>query len=320
MKLVLREITSSDEDAFVRGYQDWKNEDLSWYSFVWKPGMPHVEHLKILEDQKDKTKLPSNRVPTTMLYGFVDGEIVGRFNIRHELNSILSQRGGNIGYAVSPAKRNQGFATEMFRQGIEYCKKLKLDKLLVTCADQNVHSWKIIEKFGGSMENRIFDAEKNEYVRRYWIDLNHHLYDKQMVADKAIAYITRMNNGTVELLVFDHDPQFSDAGTQVPCGTVETNEDPMTTLLREIAEESGLTNLSNVRKIDQYQFYSNYAKKYLRRHVYQLSANDLVPNKWTHTVQGHGQDEGLNFHYYWIDLKKAKGRLSNRFDDSVDIL
>lgn len=320
MNLILRELTASDEAAFLQGYEDWKNEDLTWYSFVWKPGMTHAEHLKILEEQKDKTKLPSNRVPSTMLYAFADGKIVGRFNIRHELNDNLFERGGNIGYSVSPKERNKGYATEMFKQGIKYCQHIGLNKVLITCADQNTPSWKIIEKFGGSLENRIFDFEEEEFVRRYWLDLNANTYDAAKVADKAVAYITRERNGQMQLLVFDHDPQFADAGTQVPCGTVELGEDPETTILREITEESGLVGLKNANKIDQYQFFGDYAKKFLRRHVYQLKATGNEPDKWTHVVRGKGDDEGLNFHYFWIDLKEAKGRLSGRFDDSVEIL
>ncbi len=169
--LTLRELDQNDKQAFLLGYEDWKNEDLSLYSFVWKPGMSHVEHLQILRDQKDKSKLPSNRVPSTMLYGFVNGEIVGRFNIRHELNQNLFERGGHVGYSVSPRHRKNGYATQMFRQGMNYCKHLGLDKILITCVDQNTPSWKIIERFGGTLENKIFDTEEEEYVRRYWLDI-----------------------------------------------------------------------------------------------------------------------------------------------------
>ncbi len=69
-QLTLRELNQNDEQAFLLGYEDWKNEELSWYSFVWKPGMSHAEHLQILQDQKDKSKLPPNRVPSTMLYDY----------------------------------------------------------------------------------------------------------------------------------------------------------------------------------------------------------------------------------------------------------
>nr|WP_295902684.1 GNAT family N-acetyltransferase [uncultured Bdellovibrio sp.] len=171
MNLILRELTKQDEAAFLRGVEDWKGEDLTWYTFEWKPGMSHEEHLQILENAKDANKIPPNRVPSSMLYAFVGGEIVGRLNIRHSLNAYLLERGGHVGYAVSPRHRQKGYASEIFRQGLQYCQKLGIEKLLITCADHNVPSWRIIEKFGGFLENRIFDDKKSEFVRRYWIDL-----------------------------------------------------------------------------------------------------------------------------------------------------
>lgn len=318
--VILRELDQNDGDAFLRGYEDWKNEDLVWYSFIWKPGMPHSEHLRILKDQKDKNKLPKNLVPSTMLYGFVDNEIIGRFNIRHELNDHLRKRGGHIGYSVSPSQRKNGYATQMFQLGLDYCKTLGIRKILITCSDQNIPSWKIIEKFGGSLENRILDTTSNELVRRYWIDFDGPQYDLDKVSEKAVAYITRIKDSKIQLLVFDHDEKFADAGTQVPSGTVDPGEDPEQTLLREIKEESGLGGFNTVSKIDQYQFYSEHAKKFLRRYIYHVSANGHEPEKWTHIVGGKGEDEGHNFHYFWMDLNLAKGRLSARFDDSIDLL
>lgn len=320
MVLSLRELTEHDEAAFLRGLEEWNNADISWYSFAWQPGMPHAGHLQILKDQKDKSKLPSDRVPSTMFYGFVDGAIVGRFNVRHELNDSLLERGGHVGYAVNPSQRRNGLATQMVDQGLEQCRRLGLRRILLTCADQNVASWKIIEKFGGSFENRIFDLKANKFVRRYWIDFDGPTYDRNKVAEKAVAYVTRKCGSEIQLMVFDHDKIFPDAGTQVPCGTVEAGEDPMDTLFRELTEESGLTAITIAEKFDQYQFYGTYAKKFLRRHAYHIRLNGDVPERWTHVVRGSGEDNGLNFHFCWIDLKKAKGLLSGRFDDSVDLL
>lgn len=39
-------------------------------------------------------------VPATFLVAVVDGEIVGRASIRHELNDFLAREGGHIGYCV----------------------------------------------------------------------------------------------------------------------------------------------------------------------------------------------------------------------------
>lgn len=179
MKLILRELTTDDEQAFREGLKDWVGEDPEWYSFVWTKEMTHSEHLQVLKDQKDKNKIPSHRVPSTMLYGFVTvaehGKskevIVGRLSIRHELNDFLFQRGGHVGYAVSPKHRQKGYATEILRQGLQCCKDLGLTKILITCSDSNVASQKIIEKLGGCLENKLFDEEKNEFLRRYWLEL-----------------------------------------------------------------------------------------------------------------------------------------------------
>ncbi|MFN3696609.1 MAG: GNAT family N-acetyltransferase [Pseudobdellovibrio sp.] len=169
--MILRELTSRDEQPFLKWVNDWKNESLSWATFAWKPGMSHAEHLQILQDQKDKSKIPAHLVPSTMLYAFVNDDIVGRFNIRHELNDNLLQRGGHIGYAVSPHHRKKGHATEIFRLGMQHCLELGLNRVLITCSDENVPSWKIIEKFHGDLENKVFDQDKAEYIRRYWLDV-----------------------------------------------------------------------------------------------------------------------------------------------------
>jgi predicted acetyltransferase len=111
------------------------------------------------------------RVQHSMLYGFVGGEIIGRVSVRHVLNDYLRRRGGHIGYAVAPRFRKMGYATEMMRQGIEFCRRLGLTEIMVTSSDANVPSYKIIEFFGGRLHDTVWDDENNEMLRRYWIKL-----------------------------------------------------------------------------------------------------------------------------------------------------
>ncbi len=319
-KIILRELQSQDEISFLNWLNDWQGENSSWATFAWEPGMSHQDHLQRLFDQKDKNKIPSDRVPSTMLYAFVDSEIVGRLNIRHELNTNLMQRGGHVGYAVNPKHRKKGYASEIFRQGLFFCKTLGLNKILVTCGNHNVPSWKIIEKFCGSLENRIFDPSEKELIRRYWLIVQDALDLKFETKDKVVAYITRKGKSKQQLLVFDHDKHFSEAGTQVPAGTADPGENIEEALFREIQEETGIQNLQIIKKIDQYTFFREAQQCFNRRHVYHLECDVSLPDRWTHKVFGHGVDSGLNFHYFWIDLDLAKGRLSGRFDDSIDLL
>jgi len=155
----------------MAGIRDWDGEDFDWYSFVWKPGMSYAEMLRILDAEVAGRGLPEGRVPATMLYAFVNGEIVGRVSVRHLLNDKLRQRGGHIGYAVSPRHRRRGFATQMLTKALVFSRGLSLKSVMITCADTNVPSIRLIESQGGVLKDKVWDGEEDELLRRYWIDL-----------------------------------------------------------------------------------------------------------------------------------------------------
>lgn len=169
--LILRELNESDEASFLLGLKEWKDSDLFWYSFEWKPGMTFPELLARERNNTAGVGLPAEYVPATMFYGFVGNTIVGRLHIRHQLNDNLRQRGGHIGYAVAPRFRGRGYAGEMFKQSLPICRKLGISELLITCDDDNIPSWKVIEKYGGILKDKVYDAEDKKEIRRYWIKL-----------------------------------------------------------------------------------------------------------------------------------------------------
>ena len=67
--------------------------------------------------------------------------------------------------------------------------------------------------------------------------------------EKVLAYVTRGD----ELLVFRHR-DFPDAGLQVPAGTVQDGESPDVAVLRELREESGLTDAAIVSRLGRYRY------------------------------------------------------------------
>ncbi len=174
-EIILRQLHPKDEAVFYSSLELWKDEDISWYSFILEknPGIQFSKMLEILSNEHQGIALESHRVPATMLYAFTnENKIIGRFNIRHRLNDYLLKRGGNIGYAVAASYRNRGVATEMMRLGLIYCKEqLNLTNLLITCTESNEGSIKLIEKFGGVLENKAWDDEHNENIRRYWLKI-----------------------------------------------------------------------------------------------------------------------------------------------------
>jgi 8-oxo-dGTP pyrophosphatase MutT (NUDIX family) len=63
--------------------------------------------------------------------------------------------------------------------------------------------------------------------------------------DKVTGFVTRARAGAIELLVFEHPS----AGVQLPAGTVEPGEAPAAAVLREVAEETGVTSCTVVEHL-----------------------------------------------------------------------
>lgn len=106
-------------------------------------------------------------VHSTSLW-WVDGpeespEYIGRMAIRHELNELLREVGGHIGYDVRRSRRRRGHATAMLRAALPVAASLGIDPALVTCDHGNVGSRKVIEACGGVLEDRRGDK------LRYWV-------------------------------------------------------------------------------------------------------------------------------------------------------
>ncbi len=87
------------------------------------------------------------------------------------MNEFLLMMGGHIGYEIRPSRRKQGYGTEILRLGLEKAKELGLQRVLVTCDEDNIGSKKIIEHNGGKFENAIVMEGDTVKKLRYWIDI-----------------------------------------------------------------------------------------------------------------------------------------------------
>jgi predicted acetyltransferase len=90
-------------------------------------------------------------------------EVVGFLALRHELTPWLLEQGGHIGYSVRPSRRRQGHASRALALALIRAKELGLERVLLTCDDDNVGSRRTIENAGGDYEDTRQDK------RRYWI-------------------------------------------------------------------------------------------------------------------------------------------------------
>ncbi|HEY2473267.1 MAG TPA: GNAT family N-acetyltransferase [Candidatus Cybelea sp.] len=107
--------------------------------------------------------LPEGWTPRDPYWIVKDGIVVGELNIRHRLTENLRQIGGHIGYHVHPKYRNQGIATFAVQEAVKLVALLGESEMLITCADDNAASARVVEKCGGV---RIADSTLEGYAKR----------------------------------------------------------------------------------------------------------------------------------------------------------
>lgn len=123
--------------------------------------------------------------------------------------------------------------------------------------------------------------------------------DIKRIKKKALAYITCNN----DLLVFKQ-PDFPEAGIQVPKGTIDDGETPYETIVREIEEETGLTNcifkdfLGETYR-DMFDFGSDITE---HRHFFHFTISpDEKKESWEHfEMHASNKQAPILFSFFWV--------------------
>ena len=166
--MILRPLNIEDRDEALQAHAELARDDFSFLLDAFDENEPWTNFIKRVSATSRGEDLPNGYVPATFLVADLNGQIVGRSSIRHELNEYLLERGGHIGYGVRPDFRRRGLATEILSQSLEIARELGIARALVTCDDDNIGSSKVIEKCGGILEN-IIELEDGVMLRRYWV-------------------------------------------------------------------------------------------------------------------------------------------------------
>jgi len=155
-------------DSYITEWED-SGEQIVPMAAI-RNGMSYQESLDNWAYYQSDKAFEKGFVPATN-YFLVDenGHIKGCLNFRHTLNDNLLIVGGHIGYGVCPSERGKGYAVMMLQLFLESIKDDPLNRVLITCDDGNIASYKTIIACGGELENIV--NHKGKKVRRYWIQL-----------------------------------------------------------------------------------------------------------------------------------------------------
>ena len=83
-----------------------------------------------------------------------DKKLIGLLQIRNTPYSPLSNyMAGHVGYSVCIDERGKGYATRMLKMGLELCKTLGIDPVIIKCKAENLASIKVVLKNNGKLNH-----------------------------------------------------------------------------------------------------------------------------------------------------------------------
>jgi predicted acetyltransferase/predicted lactoylglutathione lyase len=166
--MLLRPLSISDEKQARQAHRELAQDAFDFLLDL-ERGEPWPVYLARLENLRLGVDVPKGWVPATFLVAEVDGQVVGRISIRHQLNVYLAEVAGHIGIGVRPDFRRRGYATAILRQSLSVAAATGLVRVLVTCDASNVGAINAIEDCGGALEN-VAAARRSVCKRRFWVE------------------------------------------------------------------------------------------------------------------------------------------------------
>lgn len=167
LSLILPEHTTPEK---IEEYQaEWGESRMVPSAIAKKEGQSFHQWLE--NNIAGRTHRENPQLVTAHTYFLINGagDLLGGIDLRHRLTEPLLRTGGNIGYGIRPSQRGNHYAPCMLALCLEKAKERGMERVLITCTEDNLASAATIESCGGVLENKV--EEEGKLFRRYWITL-----------------------------------------------------------------------------------------------------------------------------------------------------
>lgn len=159
-------------DSYKEAYYEYKNNNVDTYEFS-NPN--EIDIFEKFNNYRNEINLKPGRVGADYYWLVDEGnkQFIGEISIRHNLTEELKKYGGHIGYGVRYSMWNKGYGSLMLNLALEKAKERNLNKVLITCDDDNIASARVMEHNGAILEDKIKNIIDNKSIitRRYWINI-----------------------------------------------------------------------------------------------------------------------------------------------------
>ncbi len=155
----LRQLTTSDGPLVYRMLQRIPPIENGFYNGA--HGLTYEQFKMWLQRQDEISKginLEPDMVAQTMYWLIVDHIPVGIGKLRHELNDMLRETGGNIAYSIEPQRRGLGYGTLLLEYLLQEAKEMNQKEVIVTAYNYNYKSIHVAKRNGG-VNYRITDLK-----------------------------------------------------------------------------------------------------------------------------------------------------------------
>lgn len=115
-----------------------------------------------------------------------DNKIVGMVNIRYNLNEYLRKIAGHIGYSIRPSERGKGLAKIQLYLALKEAIKVNLNKVMISCEQNNIASEKTILALGGILERIEYDEPRDRYLKVHMLDVKESLEKNKDIYEKYV--------------------------------------------------------------------------------------------------------------------------------------